>query len=59
MCTTDNENVGLSPNDRPHTKMEPDPYGHPGLFRYELGNLEMIYGPDSGRVFHLQPNFKK
>ena len=36
-------------------KIEPDPRGAPGYFRYEGGGLEMIYNPKTGQVGHIQP----
>lgn len=36
-------------------KFEPDPRGAPGYFRYEAGELEMIYNPKTGQVGHIQP----
>ncbi len=36
-------------------KIEPDPRGAPGYFRYEGAGLEMIYNPKTGQVGHIQP----
>ncbi len=33
----------------------PDPQGMPGFYLYEFGGWEMIYNPDTGEVWHLQP----
>lgn len=36
-------------------KIEPDPRGMQGFFRYDNGFWEMIYSPSTQQVIHLQP----
>ncbi|MEE9682582.1 hemagglutinin repeat-containing protein [Lelliottia amnigena] len=36
-------------------KIESDPRGAPGYFRYEGAGLEMIYNPKTGQIGHIQP----
>ncbi len=36
-------------------KIEKDPRGAPGYYRYEGVGLEMIYNPSTGQIGHIQP----